>query len=86
MSREKDVHVYSLLIYGRRVKYRKTTNEMCGNIPGGNVLDGNFPGGIFQGEVRLVGILQWEFSREDNFPRTQESIHEDIWLKVIFQY
>ena len=56
-SREEDVHVLSP-IYGRSVKWRKTINEMGGNIPGVNFLGGNFPGEIFQGWVWWVGIFR----------------------------
>ena len=34
-------------IYGRSVKWRKTINEMRGNIPGGNFPGGNFAEGNF---------------------------------------
>ena len=43
LSREKDVHVRSSLIYGRSIKWKKTINEMGGNFPGGNFLGGIFP-------------------------------------------
>ena len=47
LSREEVVHVHCSPIYGRSVKWRKTINEMGGNIPGGNFLGANFPGGNF---------------------------------------
>ena len=46
-SREEDVHVHSSSIYWRSVKWKKTINEMSGNMPGRNFLGRNFPGGIF---------------------------------------
>ena len=56
-SREGDVHVHAPHNYGRSLKWRKTINEMGGNIPGGNFLGGNFLGGIFQGGVCWLGIF-----------------------------
>ena len=49
LSREEDVHVHSPSIYGQIVRWRKTINEMGGNIAGGNFLGGNFPGGSLMG-------------------------------------
>ena len=40
----------------RRVKWRKTINEIGGNIPGENFLGSILPGGIFQSGVWFVGI------------------------------
>ena len=40
---EEDVHVHSFPIFGRNVKWRKTIDEMGGNISGGNFAGGNFP-------------------------------------------
>ena len=41
-SKEEDVHVHTLSIYGGSVKWKKTINELDGNIPGVNFLGGNF--------------------------------------------
>ena len=43
LSRKEVVHVHCSPIS----KWKKTINEMGGNIPGGNFLSANFPGGNF---------------------------------------
>ena len=68
------MYIYTLpTIYGRSVKWRKTINEMGGNIPVGNFLRGNikgehFPGkvwwvrvGVLPGGIFLEPSLQWIF-------------------------
>ena len=67
VSLSSDVHAPSPSIYGRRTKWRKTINEMVGNIPGGNFLGGNFPGGSFPGGSLMGGNFPG-----GNFPRTTE--------------
>ena len=54
-SREEDVHVPSSPIYGNSVKWRKTINEMGGNIPGGNFPGANFPRSIYN-KVKIILI------------------------------
>ena len=69
-SREEDVHVHTLSIYGGSVKWKKTINELDGNIPGVNFLGGNFlrgSGRIFQGGFWWVEFSGWGFSRGDSF-------------------
>ena len=56
LSREGDVHVHAPPNYGRSLKWRKTVNEMGGNIPSGNFLGGNFPGG---GGGIFYGVVWW---------------------------
>ena len=73
-SREEDAHVHSFPIYGCSIKWRKTINEMSGNIPGGSFLGGkfpreNFPGGILMGRNFSCGNFP-----EGNFPRTEKII------------
>ena len=73
-SREVDAHVHSFPIYGCSIKWRKTINEMSGNIPGGSFLGGkfpreNFPGGILMGRNFPGGNFPG-----GNFPRTEKTI------------
>ena len=64
-SRKEDVNVHSPPIYGRIIKWRKTMNQMSGNIPGGIFLGGNFLGGSLMGGNVPDGKLPG-----GNFPRT----------------
>ena len=69
-SREEDVHVHTLSSDGGSVKWKKTINDLDGNIPGVNFLGGNFlrgSGRIFQGGVWWVEFSGWGFSRGDSF-------------------
>ena len=63
-SREEDVHVHTLSIYGGSVKWKKTINELDGNIPGVNFLGGNFlrgVGGFSRGEFDGWNFLGGDF-------------------------
>ena len=71
-SREEDVHVHSPSIYGRIVKWKKTINEMGGNIPCGNFLSGNFPRGNLVGGNFAAGNFPG-----GNFPKT-------VWNNVFW--
>ena len=69
------IHVYTPPpIYGKSVKWRKTINEMCGNISGGNFLGGNFPGRDFSWRSLIVG----------NFP--SRNFHGEIFLEPLLTY
>ena len=54
----------------RSVKWRKTNNEMSGNIPGKNFLGSNFMGEGFQGGLLWMGIFSDGNSLGGDFSRT----------------
>ena len=73
LSREEDLHVHPPPPQWS-VKWRKTINEMDGNIPGGNFLGGNFPGGDFPRTVSNILFKQATLHRlKTNFLTFYES-------------
>ena len=88
LSRSRDIKIFRpgrrmymyTLSYGRSVKWRKTINEMGGNIPGGKFLGGNFPGGDFPGWSLMGGNF-----RGRNFPRTQNPINFNWFKNVLLE-